>query len=99
MKIKNILLYSLVISGALLTSSCRKYVEIDQNDKRTLKTTDDYRYLLNNKGNFESSFVLPLITSDNIAADVALSASLAWGRSINALICGMITSTSIISKI
>lgn len=80
MKIKNILLYSLVISGALLTSSCRKYVEIDQNDKRTLKTTDDYRYLLNNKVNFESSFVLPLITSDNIAADVATSASTAWGE-------------------
>ncbi|MEJ5146443.1 RagB/SusD family nutrient uptake outer membrane protein [Sphingobacterium sp. MYb388] len=79
MKIKNIILYSLVISGVLITSSCRKYVEVDQNDRRTLKTTDDYRYLVNNKGNFESSFVLPLVTSDNIAPSVAQSASIAWG--------------------
>ncbi|WP_286862683.1 MULTISPECIES: RagB/SusD family nutrient uptake outer membrane protein [Sphingobacterium] len=80
MKIKHIILYSLIASGTLFVSSCRKFVEVDQYDKRTLKTTDDYLYLLNNKSNFESSYVLPLITSDNIAPEVALSASSAWGE-------------------
>lgn len=80
MKIKYIILYSLFACGTLLVSSCRKFVEVDQYDKRTLKTTDDYLYLLNNKSNFESSYVLPLITSDNIAPEVVLSASSAWGE-------------------
>ncbi|MFA4976768.1 MAG: RagB/SusD family nutrient uptake outer membrane protein [Sphingobacterium sp.] len=80
MKIKNIILYSLLSSSVLLAASCRKFVEVDQYDKRTLKTTDDFRYLLNNKGNFESSYILPLITSDNIAAEVPTTSSLAWGE-------------------
>lgn len=75
----NSIVYILVVLGSMLSTSCRDYVEVDQHHTRTLKTTDDYRYLLNNKTNFESSFVLPLITSDNIAPEVATSASTSWG--------------------
>jgi tetratricopeptide (TPR) repeat protein len=81
MKIQSILIYSFVASATLLGSACRKYVEIEQNDRRTLKTTDDYRYLLNNKGNFETSYLLPLVTSDNIAPEVASTAASVWGGS------------------
>jgi tetratricopeptide (TPR) repeat protein len=79
MKKQKILLYSLLASTILCSASCRKYVEVEQNDKRTLKTTDDYLYLLNNKGNFETSYLFPLVTSDNIASEVPASAASIWG--------------------
>lgn len=48
-------------------SSCRKYVEVDQFTTRTLKYTEDFQYLVNNRSNFESSYILPLVTSDDMA--------------------------------
>ncbi|QIH35924.1 RagB/SusD family nutrient uptake outer membrane protein [Sphingobacterium sp. DR205] len=81
MKIQNIFLNSLLVSTILFGTSCRKYVEVEQNGTRTLKTTDDYRFLLNNKGNFETSYLFPLVTSDNIAPEVASTAASVWGGS------------------
>ncbi|MBE9601566.1 RagB/SusD family nutrient uptake outer membrane protein [Pedobacter sp. MC2016-24] len=61
---------------ALTTSSCRKYVEVDQYDQRTLKYTDDYQFVINNRSNFESTYILPQVTSDDIATlDVSQQAS------------------------
>jgi len=52
---------------AVLGSSCRKYVEVDQYSNRTLKYTSDFQYVINNRNNFEPSYILPTVTSDDIA--------------------------------
>lgn len=46
--------------------SCRDYVEIDSYSKRTLKYTNDYQLLMNDRNTFEKSFILPVVTSDDI---------------------------------
>lgn len=48
-------------------SSCRKYVEVDQFSTRTLKYTSDFQYLVNNRSNFESTYILPMVTNDDMA--------------------------------
>lgn len=52
---------------AAISSSCRKYVEVDQFGKRTLKYTEDFQYLVNNRSNFEATYILPLVTNDDMA--------------------------------
>ncbi|WP_342332764.1 RagB/SusD family nutrient uptake outer membrane protein [Pedobacter sp. FW305-3-2-15-E-R2A2] len=51
-----------------ISSSCRKYVEVDRYGERTLKYTEDFQYLVNNRGNFEKSYILPLVTNDDMAS-------------------------------
>jgi len=50
-----------------ISSSCRKYVEVEQYGERTLKYTEDFQYLINNRLNFEGSYILPLVTNDDMA--------------------------------
>ena len=52
---------------AVISSSCRKYVEVDQYGERTLKYTEDFQYLVNNRSNFEGSYILPLVSNDDMA--------------------------------
>lgn len=55
-----------VIVFCSITTSCRDYVEIDSYRQRTLKYTRDYQLLMNNKNTFESTFILPVVTCDDI---------------------------------
>ena len=61
-----------VVCFLILTNlvSCRKYVEVDTYSNRTLKYTTDYQYLMNNSSNFSSSYILPIVTSDNYGTNV-----------------------------
>lgn len=64
---KNIFIYILfagILMGGL--SACRKYVEIDTYTSRTLKYTSDYALLMKSRDKFESVYLLPLITCDDI---------------------------------
>lgn len=65
MKLKYILFFSV---GALAISqlACRKYVEVEQFNRRELKYTSDFEYLLNNNTLFSSAYSLPVLTSDDI---------------------------------
>lgn len=47
-------------------TSCRDYVEVDQQSVRTLKYTSDFQYMLNNLDVFEYAYSLPLLSSDDI---------------------------------
>lgn len=67
MKLKNII-YGLMIVGSITIVSCRDYVEVETYSSRTLRYTTDYQYLLNNKSNFETTVVFPLLSSDDISA-------------------------------
>lgn len=67
MRVKNIL-HGLVVVTALAIVSCRDYVEVETFTERTLRYTTDYEYLVNNKSNFETTVVLPLISSDDVSA-------------------------------
>ncbi|MBS1566269.1 MAG: RagB/SusD family nutrient uptake outer membrane protein, partial [Bacteroidetes bacterium] len=49
----------------VLTTGCRKYVEIDQIGKRTLTYTKDYRYVLDNNSQLEGGFSLPIYSGDD----------------------------------
>lgn len=51
----------------LFSSSCRKYVEVDQFSTRTLTYTDDFQFVMNNRGTFENNYILPLVTNDDMA--------------------------------
>jgi len=51
----------------MLTTSCRKYVEVEQFSTKTLKSTSDYQLLMNYRPTFESSYILPMITTDDMA--------------------------------
>jgi hypothetical protein len=53
------------LAVVLLLAGCRKYVEIDQIGKRTLKYTKDYRALLDNTSLFEGSFGLAIYSCDD----------------------------------
>ncbi len=55
---------SVILAGSM--ASCRDYVEIDSYSKRTLKYTNDYQLLMNDRNTFEKSFILPVITCDDI---------------------------------
>ena len=50
---------------AIVASSCRKYVEIEQQSTRTLKYTTDYRYLMNNNSLLEGTFSYPILSGDD----------------------------------
>ncbi|MCT1524137.1 RagB/SusD family nutrient uptake outer membrane protein [Sphingobacterium hotanense] len=47
-------------------NSCRDYVEVDQYNRRELKYTDDFQYLLNNEEIFGAAYSLPVLSSDDI---------------------------------
>jgi hypothetical protein len=53
------------LAALLLLAGCRKYVEIDQIGKRTLKYTKDYRALLDNTSLLEGSFGLAIYSCDD----------------------------------
>jgi len=56
----------IVLSGIV---SCRKYVEIDPEQTRPLKTTTEYEMLLYNANLLEPSYTLPLFSGDDIGSD------------------------------
>jgi len=60
------ILYLTLALGVLSGSSCRKYVEVEQPNQRTLKYTSDYQALLNNVSYFERSYTMPLLSEDDI---------------------------------
>lgn len=64
---KHLYIALMVIAGA--TSSCRKYVEVEQPNQRVFKYTSDYQQLLNNVTLFEQSASLPMLSSDDINLD------------------------------
>jgi hypothetical protein len=49
----------------VLTTGCRKYVEVDQIGNRVLKYTKDYRALLDNSSVLEGGFGLPVYSNDD----------------------------------
>lgn len=65
MKSKYIFFY-LIFTLAMFNQSCRKYVEVDQYNRRELKYTNDYSYLLNNSMVFSPTFGTPILSSDDI---------------------------------
>ncbi|BAV04692.1 SusD family protein [Filimonas lacunae] len=54
-----ILLFSLV--------SCRKYVEVEQKGVKTLKSTNDYRYVMNDNSILETGYGLHILSGDDIS--------------------------------
>ncbi|WP_158995632.1 RagB/SusD family nutrient uptake outer membrane protein [Mucilaginibacter sp. L196] len=60
---------ALVVMGSLITSSCRKYVEIPAVGMHALKYTSDYQDLLNNTSVLEYSYSFPLLSSDDVSID------------------------------
>jgi hypothetical protein len=60
---------ALVVVGSLITSSCRKYVEIPAVGMHALKYTSDYQDLLNNTSVLEHSYSFPLLSSDDVSID------------------------------
>lgn len=78
---------SLLFSAALF--SCRKYVEVDQFSTRTLVNTEDYQLLVNNRSTFENSYILPMVTSDDMATTLATHQA-SWNSEVkNAYIWGV----------
>jgi len=71
MTIKHLYITLLVIAGA--TTSCRKYVEVEQPNQREFKYTSDFQQLLNNVSMFEQSASLPMVSSDDINLDANTS--------------------------
>ncbi|SHN33528.1 RagB/SusD family nutrient uptake outer membrane protein [Chitinophaga sp. CF418] len=71
MTIKHLYIALLVIAGA--TTSCRKYVEVEQPNQREFKYTSDFQQLLNNVSMFEQSASLPMVSSDDINLDANAS--------------------------
>lgn len=62
------ILYILILT--LFTSSCSKFVEIEERSGTLpLKYTSDYQYLLNNTNTFERSYGAPLISSDDAGVE------------------------------
>ncbi|GAA3918554.1 RagB/SusD family nutrient uptake outer membrane protein [Chitinophaga oryziterrae] len=60
------IIYTYIACLLLLGSTgCRKYVEIEQQGKRTLHYTTDYQYLLNNTSDIEPSYYYPVVASDD----------------------------------
>lgn len=64
---KKTIIYTLsaMLAGGSLTA-CRDYVEIDTYSQRTLKYTDDYQLLMNDRNTFETTVILPVVSSDDI---------------------------------
>jgi hypothetical protein len=60
---------ALAIMGTMITTSCRKYVEIPAVGVQALKYTTDYQNLLNNTSVLEYSYSFPLLSSDDVAID------------------------------
>ncbi|PSL34973.1 RagB/SusD family nutrient uptake outer membrane protein [Chitinophaga ginsengisoli] len=71
MTIKHLYITLLVIAG--ITTSCRKYVEIEQPNQREFKYTADFQRLLNNVSLFEQSASLTMVSSDDINLDANTS--------------------------
>ncbi|MFD2970005.1 RagB/SusD family nutrient uptake outer membrane protein [Sphingobacterium bambusae] len=82
MKIKDSKLYAVLILVSLLFGSCRKYVEIDTYGSRTLKTTNDYQYLINNRVNFQTTSIMPIISNDDISGTPSQAAANQWGEQV-----------------
>lgn len=55
---------------AVVTTSCRKYVEIPVEGKRVLENTEDYTSLLFNPNNMLRSYSYPIYASDDIGSDL-----------------------------
>lgn len=66
---KSFLLYTGIAAAMVLTSSCRKYVEIDQVQTRVLSQTSDYEGLLNNTNVMLATYSYPMYASDDGGAD------------------------------
>lgn len=62
----NYIFFAVIFGLAASTQSCRKYVEVEQYNRRELKYTTDYVYLLNNKTVFTPTFSFPVLTSDDM---------------------------------
>lgn len=60
------IIYTYIACLLLLGSTgCRKYVEIEQQGKRTLHYTTDYQYLLNYTYDIEPAYYYPVVASDD----------------------------------
>lgn len=72
---KRIKIYSVIT--VILTSalSCRNYVEIEEYGTRTLKSTNDYQYIVNNKANFENTSIFPIASSDDLTNVLSAAAA------------------------
>jgi hypothetical protein len=70
MKYKTFIYLSLALS--VLSTACRKYVEIPQEGTRVLSLTSDYQALLYNTNVMDKSYSFPLYAADDIGADTAL---------------------------
>ncbi|TDO24551.1 RagB/SusD family nutrient uptake outer membrane protein [Pedobacter duraquae] len=53
------------VALAIIATGCRKYVEIEQPNQRTLKYTTDYRYTMNNNSVLEGTFSYPILSGDD----------------------------------
>ncbi|MBN9381863.1 MAG: RagB/SusD family nutrient uptake outer membrane protein [Chitinophagaceae bacterium] len=58
--------YFIFSFAVLASTSCRKYVEVNQPNQRSLKYVSDYQALLNNVNTFETSASLPLLSEDDV---------------------------------
>lgn len=74
------LLYTISALAVLMTTACRKYVEIDPVNVRELKYTKDYQGLLYNSFQLmEKSYLFPLYASEDVwAADGSV-----WQNNLN----------------
>ncbi|MGO4875463.1 RagB/SusD family nutrient uptake outer membrane protein [Pedobacter psychrotolerans] len=63
------LTYQIWVALFILTvsSSCRKYVEVEQFGQRTLKYTDDFQFVMNDRSTMEKSYILPFVSNDDMA--------------------------------
>lgn len=65
MKSKYLLLIA-VTTCCFGLQSCRKYVEVEQYNRRELKYTTDFEYLLNNTTVFGNTYSTPVLTGDDL---------------------------------
>lgn len=65
----------------VLATSCRKYVEVQQYNQRTLIYTSDYQFLMNNRDEFKGSYILPTVVNDDMATTTA-SHQATWSSEI-----------------
>ncbi len=70
MKNKNFIFLGLALS--VLSTACRKYVEIPQEGTRVLSLTSDYQALLYNPNVMDKAYSFPLYAADDIGADTAV---------------------------
>ncbi|AMP99693.1 hypothetical protein AY601_2811 [Pedobacter cryoconitis] len=62
MRTKYLILFATLL---IFGTGCRKYVEIEQKNVRTLKYTTDFRYVMNNIQNLEGTCSYPIFSGDD----------------------------------